>query len=162
MQAQQRLRRSCLRKEARPPLSKKRISTITVYHPVHVFSIFPDNTLCQKARNDMKPHKDFSLCKFPDFGYDRVRLEVTNMQINEVWSISDERIKAFFLSQDDVEQKGDIRFSYRQCEICLTPLPLRRVGRFDFPQTQLEFKGPEQDTEGIHHRFVLQFISAGA
>jgi len=84
------------------------------------------------------------------------------MQIRETWSITAERIRAFFLSQNDVlEIEGD-RFSYGQCEVCLTPLPLRQVGRFRFPQTQVEFVGPEGDTKTIHKRFVLQFISAGA
>ena len=84
------------------------------------------------------------------------------MQICETWSIADERIRVFFLSQKDVIQKENNRFSYGQCEVSLTPLPLRQVGRFRFPQTQVEFIGPEGDTETIHRRFFLQFISAGA
>ena len=83
------------------------------------------------------------------------------MQISETWSISDERIRAFFLSQDDVRQKEDGIFSSGCCGIRLTPLPPRRVGRFDFPQTRVEFDGPDEETERIRRRFVLQFISAG-
>ena len=83
------------------------------------------------------------------------------MQISETWSISYERIRDFFLSQSEIRQNGDIGFFYGQCEIRLTPLPLRQVGRFRFPQTQVEFNGPEPDTEAIRRRFVLQFISIG-
>ena len=83
------------------------------------------------------------------------------MQIREAWSISDERIRAFFLSQDDVRHEGGDRFSCGLCEIVLTTLPLRQVGRFRFPQTQVEFSGPDEETKAIHRRFVLQFISAG-
>lgn len=83
------------------------------------------------------------------------------MQISEIWSISDERIKDFFLTQNDVRQNADDRFSYGQCEVRLSSMPQRQIGRFCFPQTQVEFEGPESDTEEIHRRFVLQFISAG-
>ena len=82
------------------------------------------------------------------------------MQISEIWSITAERIRDFFLTQNDVRRNED-GFSYGQCEIRLSPLPPRRVGRFRFPQTRVEFEGPEPDTEEIHRRFVLQFISAG-
>ena len=83
------------------------------------------------------------------------------MQISEIWSISAERIEAFFLAQDDVRRQGNDRFSYGECEIRVSPLPLRRVGNFRFPQTRVEFDGPEPDAAEIRRRFVLQFISAG-
>ena len=83
------------------------------------------------------------------------------MQISEVWSISDERIRAFFIAQNDVLQKKNDMFSCGQCEIRISPLPLRELGCFQFPQTRVEFDGPEADTAEIHRRFVLQFISAG-
>ncbi len=83
------------------------------------------------------------------------------MQISETWSISDERIRAFFLAQNDIRKLENSIFSCGQCEIRLTPLPLREVGRFAFPQTRVEFDGLEPDVREIHRRFVLQFISAG-
>ena len=83
------------------------------------------------------------------------------MNITETWSISHERIAAFFSGQEDIFPIGDGRFSCGQCEIRLSPLPLRQVGRFYFPQTQVEFDGPEADADAVHRRFVLQFISAG-
>lgn len=83
------------------------------------------------------------------------------MQIQEVWSIPAERIREFFLSQSDIRQKEENRFSYGSCELSLEPLPSRKVGAFRFPQTQVTFAGQEEETAAIHQRFVLQFISAG-
>ena len=83
------------------------------------------------------------------------------MQIDEIWSISAERIRAFFLIQDDVRQDEEDTFSYGPCMVRILPLPPRTIGRFCFPQTQVKFEGPEPDTAEIHRRFVLQFISAG-
>ena len=83
------------------------------------------------------------------------------MEIREIWAIPRERIERFFQSQNDVRPNGDGGFSLGQCEIRITSLPEREIGRLRFPQTQMEFEGPEADTERIHRRFVLQFISAG-
>ena len=83
------------------------------------------------------------------------------MQITETWSIAYERIAAFFSVQEDVRAEGEGRYFFGGCEIRLTPLPPRRVGRFCFPQTRAEFDGLEEDRDTIHRRFVLQFISAG-
>ena len=83
------------------------------------------------------------------------------MQIRETWSITDERIKTFFLGQCDVRDLGNDCFAFGACMIRITALPLRQVGQLFFPQTRVEFSGPESDTDKIHQRFVLQFISAG-
>ena len=83
------------------------------------------------------------------------------MEIREIWAIPLERIERFFRSQNDVRPNGDGGFSLEQCKIRITSLPEREIGRLRFPQTQMEFEGPDADTEEIHRRFVLQFISAG-
>ena len=83
------------------------------------------------------------------------------MEIREIWSVSDERIKDFFLAQEDVRQNEDISFSCGPCVICIASLPPRQIGRFRFPQTKVLFSGPDEETAAIHRRFVLQFISAG-
>ncbi len=83
------------------------------------------------------------------------------MQISEIWSVSADRIRDFFLAQSDVAQNGEDSFCCGQCGIRLESLPLRRVGGFCFPQTRVEFDGPDEDTAAIHRRFVLQFVSAG-
>ncbi len=79
----------------------------------------------------------------------------------EIWAIPRERIERFFQSQNDVRPDGCGGFSFGRCEIRITTMPEREIGRLRFPQTQMEFEGPEADTEKIHRRFVLQFISAG-
>ncbi len=83
------------------------------------------------------------------------------MRIQEVWSVSAERIRDFYLSQNGVLQKEEGLFSLGSCELGVEPLPPRKVGSFSFPQTRVVFSGPEEETAAIHRRFVLQFISAG-
>lgn len=83
------------------------------------------------------------------------------MRIQEIWAIPRERIEGFFRAQSDIRQDGDGVFSFGRCEIRATALPERQIGRLRFPQTQMEFAGPDADTQEIHRRFVLQFISAG-
>ncbi len=83
------------------------------------------------------------------------------MQIREIWAIPQERIERFFQSQNDVRQNGNGSYVFGQCKIRITSMPERELGRLRFPQTQMEFEGSEADTENIHRRFVLQFISAG-
>ena len=83
------------------------------------------------------------------------------MPISEIWSIPEERIRAFFSGQDDVIEAGENGFSCGLCHILITPLPQRCVGGLSFPQTKVVFRGPEPDITDIHQRFILQFISAG-
>ncbi len=83
------------------------------------------------------------------------------MQVNEIWSISAERIRSFFLKQHDVQHTENNCFTFGECKICITALPLRQVGQFCFPQTKVDFCGPEIDTQKIYQRFFLQFVSAG-
>ena len=83
------------------------------------------------------------------------------MVIREIWAVPHERIESFFRSQNDVRPTGDGGFLFGQCEIRTTVMSERAIGRLRFPQTQVAFEGPEADTEAIHRRFVLQFISAG-
>ncbi len=83
------------------------------------------------------------------------------MLISEIWSISAERIEAFFLAQTDLREIGKGRYARGLCELRVTPLPERPLGRFFFPQTRVEFEGPEEEASALHRRFVLQFLSAG-
>ncbi len=81
---------------------------------------------------------------------------------SEIWAVSRERISDFFLSQDDVYRNGDDCFLYKECEIRLAVRPERVLGRLSFPATQVDFRGPDPDSEEIYRRFFLRFISAGA
>ena len=82
------------------------------------------------------------------------------MQKREIWAIPRERIERFFQSQDEVRSCGGA-FSFGGCEIRITSMEEREIGRLRFPQTRMEFEGPEADLKEIYRRFVLQFISAG-
>ena len=84
------------------------------------------------------------------------------MRKQEIWAIRRERIERFFRSQQDVRENENGSFSFGHCEIRVKAMPERKIGSLRFPQTQMEFEGSEADTEEIHHRFVMQFISAGA
>ena len=126
-----------------------------------LFQSFPARPRAKRDETIRNETKNFPLCRSAFFGYDGARPEVIELHISETWSLPAARIRAFFLAQSDVLQRNADVFSCRQCEIRLTSLPPRTVGRFDFPQTRVEFSGPEEDTEAIRKRFVLQFISAG-
>ncbi|MCR5087900.1 MAG: hypothetical protein K6C08_00120 [Oscillospiraceae bacterium] len=84
------------------------------------------------------------------------------MQIRETWSVSTERITAYFRTQDDIRQEGEGLFRCGDCEIRMTALPERRIGPASLPRTELVFSGPEAEKEALHRRFFLRFISAGA
>ena len=88
--------------------------------------------------------------------------EVADVEIKETWGVSAARIEEFFLSQDDIQKCGEGVFSSGNCRVSITVLPPREFGPLSFPATQIEFSGPDRETEVIHRRFVLQFISAGA
>ena len=81
------------------------------------------------------------------------------MVIREIWAIPGERIRRFFRTQDDVGLNENGGFSFRRCEIRVRELPEREIGSLRFPQTQMDFEGPAEETEEIHRRFVLQFVN---
>ena len=88
--------------------------------------------------------------------------EVEGVEIKETWGIPVARIEEFFLSQDDVQKCGEGVFLSEHCRISITVRPPREFGALSFPATRIEFSGPDRETEMIHRRFVLQFVSAGA
>ena len=83
------------------------------------------------------------------------------MIIQETWSISPERIREFLESQEGIQQCGLNGFLFGQCKIEVTILPDGRMGSICIPRTQVVFEGEKEETEVIHGRFVLRFLSAG-
>ena len=83
------------------------------------------------------------------------------MKIQETWSIPPERIREFLQSQEGMQQCDLNGFRFGQCEIELTILPEGRMGSIRIPRTQVVFEGEKEETERIHRRFVLRFLSAG-
>ena len=82
------------------------------------------------------------------------------MEYREEWAFSRERIERFFREQSDVEEISG-GFVFGGCRIRLTGLPQRTLGPVRIPYTYVEMVGDEDDTEQIHRRFFLRFISAG-
>ena len=82
------------------------------------------------------------------------------MEYKETWAVSLERIERFFREQPDVESAAD-GFEYKSCRIALTALPPRPLGPVKVPYTRVEMRGGDEDTETIHRRFFLRFVSAG-
>ena len=82
------------------------------------------------------------------------------MGYKEQWAVSLERIESFFREQPDVEALPE-GFRFGECRIRLTALPDRSLGPVKVPYTLLEMTGDGEDTETIHRRFFLRFISAG-
>ena len=83
------------------------------------------------------------------------------MEITEIWSISPERIDEFLLSIGGILQEDTGVYSFDGCQVRLTVLPDRMIGRFPICRTQVCFSGEKEKTEKIHWAFKLRFLSAG-
>lgn len=83
------------------------------------------------------------------------------MEYKENWGVPCGRVRDFFASQSDVESLGGGSFRHGDCLITVKPLPERGSGPFRGKRTSVEMSGPEEETERIHKRFFLRFLSAG-
>lgn len=81
------------------------------------------------------------------------------MNFDEIWGIAFSRVSAFFASQNDVEKTGSNSFKFNNTCIELKALPDKSLGSMRVSQTRVIIRGLE--AEEIHHRFYLQFLSAG-
>ena len=82
------------------------------------------------------------------------------MQRDEIWSVSLNRITAFFDGQQDIT-KTAAGYQYQDCHITLTALPPKEAARFAMPRTQVVFEGSDAAVSAIYHRFLIQFLTAG-
>ena len=82
------------------------------------------------------------------------------MQRDEIWSVSLNRITAFFDGQQDIT-KTTAGYQYQDCHITLTALPPKEAARFAMPRTQVVFEGSDAAVSAIYHRFLIQFLTAG-
>ena len=83
------------------------------------------------------------------------------MRICEIWGITPERIREYLLEEEKLYMTEPGRYTDGSVMISLNTLPPRVLGAFAFPQTQVMFEGSDKETERLHRRFVLRFISAG-
>ncbi len=82
------------------------------------------------------------------------------MLYDENWAVETGRISAVFLQQTDVVRTEN-GFRYGNCLITLEPLPASGPGCFAVSRTRVRMEGPEEETNEIHSRFFLRFLSAG-
>lgn len=82
------------------------------------------------------------------------------MKTEELWGISSDRIREFFLNQKDGIPTGEDTFSFPHAVVTVTPLPVKKMGSIVIPQTRVTVEG-EEGAEEIHRRFELRFLSAG-
>ena len=79
----------------------------------------------------------------------------------EIWSISIQRASSFFREQEDVTEESANTFSFCSCRIQLTELRPKSMGVWAAERIQVRMEGRDADVEKIHHRFFIQFLSAG-
>ena len=83
------------------------------------------------------------------------------MTKEEIWGVSIERAKAFFRSQEDVTEEKEAAFAFRRVWITLEELEPAGTGMWAVRRTRLRMEGPDEEVNAIHHRYFLQFLSAG-
>ena len=79
----------------------------------------------------------------------------------EIWSVSMDRARAFFRSQQDVLEQETNLFSYKSCSARITELKPKGMGVWAAKRIKLCIEGEEEDLGEIYHRFFMQFLSTG-
>ena len=83
------------------------------------------------------------------------------MRKDEIWSVSIQRVRAFFRTQADVTEESGNDFSFRSCRIGLGEPEPGGTGIWAARRTRIRMEGPPEDVEAIYRRFFMQFLSAG-
>lgn len=84
------------------------------------------------------------------------------MVVTEVWALPLARIKKYlegFYEEMIYAEENLVKIG--EVEIRLTKLPDNTIMKFPIPRTEIKIEGPEEAAEKIHHRFVMNFLSAG-
>lgn len=71
------------------------------------------------------------------------------VKYDEIRSVPEKRIREYFASAGT-----------GGCEIAVTPMPERQIGRLSFPQTRVVIEG--ERAEEVYRAFSLNFLSGGA
>ena len=79
----------------------------------------------------------------------------------EIWSVSIDRARSFFRSQEDVTEQGSNVFLCGSCRCTLTELKPKGMGVWAAKRIKLSMEGDEEDLNSIYHRFFMQFLSTG-
>lgn len=88
------------------------------------------------------------------------------MIYDETWSYSYDRIEQYL--SDCGAARGEVScdssdgsvYLLENCEVTISPLPERTVGKLSLPQTRIRISGP--GSEDFYHGFYLHFLSGGA
>ena len=83
------------------------------------------------------------------------------MKKEEVWGIAIPRVRDFFRAQPDVAEANANSYTFQSVHITLEELEPANNGIFSARRTHLVMEGPEEEVKIIHHRFFVQFLSAG-
>ena len=79
----------------------------------------------------------------------------------ETWSVSIQRVRAFFREQEDVTEESADVFAYRGCRISLTELKPKGMGIWAARRIKVRMEGEAEDVDAIYHRYFIQFLSTG-
>ena len=79
----------------------------------------------------------------------------------EIWSVSMERARAFFRSQEDVTEESSTVFCYNSARVSLTELKPKGMGVWAAKRIRVNIEGGDEDVNTIYHRFFMQFLSTG-
>lgn len=79
----------------------------------------------------------------------------------EIWSVSMDRARAFFHSQEDVLEQETNLFSYKSCSARITELKPKGMGVWAAKRMKLHMEGEDADVSELYHRFFIQFLSTG-
>ena len=79
----------------------------------------------------------------------------------EIWSVSIDRARGFFRSQEDVKEESGNCFIYKSCRCSLTELKPKGMGVWAAKRIKLCIEGEEEELNEIYHRFFMQFLSTG-
>ena len=82
------------------------------------------------------------------------------MTIEENWAVDPKRVRDFFAAQPGAVETED-GFWLEDCRIHLTAVPSMLLGKFPVTRTLLRLEGEQDAVKAVHHRFFLQFLSAG-
>lgn len=84
-----------------------------------------------------------------------------NMLKEEIWSVSMERARAFFRTQEDVLEESSTVFCFKSARVTLTELKPKGMGVWAAKRIKLSIEGGEEDVQEVYHRFFMQFLSTG-
>lgn len=82
------------------------------------------------------------------------------MTFREIWALTPERISRY-LEKEYGKTLTDGVCTIGPVSVHVTPLSANEVLIIPVPRSEVVFEGPADETQTAHHRFVMNFLSAG-